>query len=354
MRIVYIALMIALGFFYVLYSDDLSFVMLISAAVLPFLLFAELWYVSRRVTVTAKAADAPVKKGGETEITLTLTNPTFFPMPINMLKVLCTRYPTGEKNERTVVIPVPARSSEKISVTVSSEYCQRVECRIEQIRIYDLLHMFSLGCSRRTKISASVDFLPSGQLVLPAKYAGRLSIPSGVAGQADMTRGDRTPFEFDELREYRDGDKPNRIAWKLSGRGEELIVRDAGMNTRTSILLAADIASAADAGSADCIYEGFYTAAQMLCEHEMMFDSAASDGSFVTDITLSDRFDEAVRGIYGEPFPMDRFSNNDLNRRYDVIFLVTLRDSDDELSELKKRFCAREVVRIVPMDAAAA
>nr|MCR5165937.1 hypothetical protein [Oscillospiraceae bacterium] len=81
---------------------------------------------------------------------------------------------------------------------------------------------------------------------------------------------------------------------------------------------------------------------------------AASDGSFVTDITLSDRFDEAVRGIYGEPFQMDRFSNNDLNRRYDVIFLVTLRDSDDGLSELKKRFCAREVVRIVPSDPAAA
>ena len=350
MRFVYFAILIGLCFFYALYSDNLSLIVLIMAVLIPIALFVLLKYSVSKLKISAAASDSKVKKNGFAEIAVRIENRSVFPVSALSLSVTSVRYPTGEQESQSVSVPVPAMSCQQVSIKISSEYCQRVCCTVSGIKAFDLLRLFSAKVKKCGVISAYVDFLPSGAKPLSEKYVTMFSAVQPVSSEKTAAKSN-TSQDFDELREYRDGDKLNRIAWKLSGRSEELIVRDSSKGGRSDILLIADTTSAGnDIRMSDSIFETFYSAATKLCEQEIPFDAYTSSGEFIADISLSDRFESCIGGIYGSVISAERAAENKENRRYDIIYVVAAAGSDSCADALRKGFGARNVIFITPSE----
>ncbi|MBQ8569411.1 MAG: DUF58 domain-containing protein [Oscillospiraceae bacterium] len=350
MRFVYILLLIGLAFFYALYTDTLSLITLIIAAAVPVVTFPLTAYAASKLKISAAVPESFAAKGNDTELLIQITNPTPIPLPVTAIWVECRRLPGNEKEQQRVIVAVPSKSTEKISINVRSDFCQRVECGIAKIRIYDFFRLFCIRSSKGGSIHAAVDFLPSGGYPLSDKYAYKLTVNETVSSQSDMSRISSAVQELDSLREYRDGDKLNRIAWKLSSRSEELIVRESSANNRALILLAADTASAkGDIGEADRICESFYTAAMTLCEHEILFDSYTSEGVFINDISLTDRLEGCIHGLYGADISAETIAVNPENRRYDIIYIVSSGIDDTLYDKIRKSYGARNVTVIVPI-----
>ena len=246
MIILYLILLGGLFLFYMLYSDDLSLIILITAMITPVLLFIQLVYTGRRIKVTAENEAVRVRKGEKTAMDILLTNPTVFPMPLAKMKIRCVMRPTGETQIKTVTVPLPAKSTRKLSITLYSEYCRRIEFDAARIRFYDLLHLFSIERKCGLYSVSTVDFIPSGDYEMDSVSAEKLGLPFYSQSGALAAVKNINLSEYDELRTYRNGDKPSRIAWKLSGRdgSDEILVRDSGSLSAPSILLAADTASA--------------------------------------------------------------------------------------------------------------
>lgn len=350
MRFIYILLLIGLSLFYALYTDTLSLIVLITAAAVPCVIFPLTVYAASKLKISAVVPESFIGKGTGTEILMQITNPTPIPLPVTAIWVECKRLPGGQKDIQRVIVAIPSKSTEKVSINVKSEYCQRIECSISMIKIYDFFRLFCIKSSKGSGIRAAVDFLPSGGYPLENRYAARLTVNETVSSQADISRINSAVQELDSLREYRDGDKLNRIAWKLSSRSDELIVRESSGSSQALILLVADTASAGDdIAETDRICESFYTAAMTLCEHEILFDSYSCEGRFIDDISLTDRLESCIHGLYGAEISAETLSLNPENRRYDIIYLISSGVDDKLYEKIRKSFGARNVIVIVPI-----
>ena len=114
MRFIYFAILIGLCFFYALYSDNLSLIVLIMAVLIPIVMFVLLKYSVSKMKISAAASDSKVKKNGFAEIAVRIENRSVFPVSALSLSVTSVRYPTGEQESQSVSVPVPAMSCQQV------------------------------------------------------------------------------------------------------------------------------------------------------------------------------------------------------------------------------------------------
>ena len=122
-----------------------------------------------------------------------------------------------QKKQRLWVVP---GGSSEVKQLLNSRYAGRVEVRIEDFEVYDLLHMFCLrGCDRS---DAYV-------IVWPAfSEVDEEEIYSCVEGfpRENEVKKRGTDYNPDyEVREYIPGDALKSIHWKLSAKQERFMVR---------------------------------------------------------------------------------------------------------------------------------
>ncbi len=106
-----------------------------------------------------------------------------------------------------------------IKLAVHTGHCGLLELRVDRLRVYDYLGLFSI---RPSKVQ------PSRLLCRPVPLdPGPVNIPdmpsSHTAPHNAVRRG---PGEDYDLRDYRPGDPMRSIHWKLSSKWDELIVRE--------------------------------------------------------------------------------------------------------------------------------
>ncbi|MGN0696198.1 MAG: DUF58 domain-containing protein [Oscillospiraceae bacterium] len=287
-------------------------------------------------------------KGEGAEAAVILRNTSVFPVSAAKMTIVCRYLPFGGEQRRQITVPVPAKGRQTLTIKLSSEYCRRVECTAEQIRIYDFLHLFSMTIRSSDIPVVYTDFVPKGDAALEPDVQAQLSIKENVSGEANLGAVSFNRQEYDELREYRDGDKLNRIAWKLSGKtGDELIVRDSSSKSEPVYLLLLDMYSAGESSrTADRLCELFYTAADTMCSHEIMFDCFRADGTLLENISVTDGFSECISGIYGNYHRIEDIIENSKNKRYDKIVYVTASEERGCVNAAIKKFGAREAVVI--------
>lgn len=348
MKFLYLIILIVLVFFYIQYNDNLSLIILIAAAVFPVVLLTVLLFQRKKIGIEMVMPNPQTAKGDNAEAAIILKNSSVLPVSAAKMTIVCRYVPFGGEQRQQITVPVPAMGKQTLTIKLRSEHCRRVECTAEHIRIYDLLHLFCVKIKSADHSVVYTDFVPNGDVPLEPNVQAQLSVKENVSGEANLGAVSFNRQEYDELREYRDGDKLNRIAWKLSGKtGDELIVRDSSSKSEPVYLLLFDIYSAEDSEeTADRLYELYYTAAETMCSHEIMFDSFRADGTLLENISVTDGFSECISGIFGNIRRMDSLIENSKNKRYDKIVFVTASADRAALNGAVKKFGAREAVVI--------
>lgn len=234
----YLLLLFAVGILAILYNTYYMGIIFLTVLAIPFVMFGLLSYLFGKVKADLLSATHIVNKGEEIPISVQINNPTFF--PIANLKVYIKYKNAYSKYSYTkdFNISIDAKTKTIVSFSLYSEYAGNMIISLNGIRIYDYLKIFSLKKRLRGDIKAAV---------LPLYY--ELSENILNHRQVNMVESDNyspykpgdDPSEVFAIREYREGDRLQRIHWKLSRKQGQLMIKEFSDPINCSVLLLVDL-----------------------------------------------------------------------------------------------------------------
>lgn len=240
---------IALGvtiFLLVFFHNYLMFFLLVFLIVLPILSIVAEYYASEHLIFTITPLDNVVMQRQESELKVSVKNPTWIPLLSCFLTVTLENHFFPDCTE-TIELHIPAvcRQTNTVSFPFTSQYNGEIQCSINKLEVNDMLGL----CKRTMKLNqtSSVTIMPTPtHEPIPsepnAKENGFLDIQNSV--------GKGNSENMLDLREYHAGDRLQHIHWKLSAKKDSLLVKEFEVSTEQSICILIDLVQ--DKGLSDC------------------------------------------------------------------------------------------------------
>lgn len=143
----------------------------------------------------------------------------------------------GLTDTQTVILQPSEKKSQKFNYDIPMTNCGDKRITIQKARYYDLTGLFCW--TRRPKMEARV-------LVYPPRLHMQLQLQrrpetETVGDMYDPYRKGQDVSEVSGLRAYMDGDSLGSIHWKLSGKMDELIVRELGYPSNYHTIILCDL-----------------------------------------------------------------------------------------------------------------
>lgn len=233
-------------FLLVFFHNYFLFFLLVFLIVLPILSIAAEYYVSEHLICTITPLQNVVRQGQESELTVSVTNPTWIPLLSCFLTVTMKNHFFPDTTE-TIQLHIPAvcRQTNTVSFPFTSQYNGEIISTITKLKVHDML-----GLSSRTILlahAASVAVMPtSSRQLIPsetnAKENGYLFLQNSV--------GKGNSENMLDIREYQSGDRLQHIHWKLSAKKDTLLVKEFEMNTEQCVCILIDLVQ--DKEISDC------------------------------------------------------------------------------------------------------
>lgn len=311
MFITYIILTVFIGIFHILYKGDLSFIILAFLFALPAVMFVILAIQVRLLRISVSSDNAVSERGKAALIRVILHNRSVLPIAACKISVKyrcvymsdVSSKPTDEKY--TITIPVKQRTAETVSLSLTPDHCGVVEFYIKNIKITDFL-----GFSFLFRKIGFADKI----IVLPNAFPMNGSLENGIVSGSESNTfsavkpGD-DPSEIFQLREYRDGDRHNRIHWKLSSRSESFIVKELSQPVNSKILILCDFSGCGDAVQTDTIFDMAMTLSSFFIRNGTIHTLAAAYDDctlFTADISNDNELYAAFTGLCTNIGRLDR------------------------------------------------
>lgn len=293
MFFLYIFLTLAIGFFHILYKGDLSFIIFAFMIVLPVVTFVITAVQTKLLKIAVSSDNTVSERGKAASVNVVLRNRALLPIAACKISGKYRCVYMSEKSEKaayeeySISVPVKQRSEETVSITITPDHCGEVEFYIKKARISDFLGFSSLF--RKINFSGKIT-------VLPNAFPMNAELESGVAGglESDIfspSKAGDDPSEIFQLREYRDGDRHNRIHWKLSSRSESFIVKELSqpVNSKIMILCGFSCGGGDLANSADGVFNMAMTLSSFFIRNGRLHTLAAAlDDSTLFTADISD------------------------------------------------------------------
>lgn len=277
-RLCYLLIFLCTGLFFVCFNGYYSmYVFLLMLALPAFSLLISLpGMLSLRVTVSVPGDSQPARpaKNQPVPLHVAAVNRSFLPAGRARAVLTIGNGFTGESRVERLEFS-PARRPQILEHKLSSATCGLIRCRLSKARAYDLLGLFWLPVRLREDGGCQV-------IVQPTVHGPALGLDPqralrGEGERYSPTRPGDDPTELFGLRDYRPGDKLNRIDWKLSQKTGSPLVREASRPLTDQALLLADLSG--DGIEADTLMDALATLAHFLIGQEVGFLMGFSRGA---------------------------------------------------------------------------
>lgn len=241
-KITYLAVLLLLWFIRVMYSFRIMTVLFYVFLMMPFVFLVLLLFQAARIRVGLNVEKTIVEKKTSFPVEIRVENKNFLPLGKLVVKlkyrnVLSKRW-TKKKLEFSA-----GRGTQSCCFIMSSDYSAKLEVRLRSVKLYDILNLFSirkLSRKKREESAVSVIVLPNLHELeeSPVRSNPHIMIESDL--YSDIKSGDDSTEIFN-IREYMQGDRMNRIHWKLSVKEDSLMVKEFGLPVDCSVLILTDI-----------------------------------------------------------------------------------------------------------------
>ncbi|NLJ96020.1 MAG: DUF58 domain-containing protein [Clostridiales bacterium] len=239
-KIRYLAILIITGGLAILYNEYFMGILFLSVLIFPFILFAILSYIYGRVSFELISTTHISNRQETIPISIQIHNPTIFPIPNIGITIKYFNSFSRDKKAHKQIFNVSVDKHIKTTVTcnLTSQHTGNLEIMLSKVRIYDFFKIFSLRKKKLGQIKVAVlpyyyelteDFLEN---------RSRMQIESDY--YSTIKAGD-DPSEVFAIREYREGDRPQRIHWKLSIKQDQLMIKEFSDPLNCSVVIFADL-----------------------------------------------------------------------------------------------------------------
>lgn len=164
-----------------------------------------------------------VHKGEEFKIQITLKNNTVFPIIYGNIRY---QYGYGIQDKWTkgkMPFQLRGKSKTQYTLTLKSEYCGTIGIQIYKIIVKDFFRIIPFSIRRRAMFKQPV--LPDLEVV-PLEVTKSVSFYNDEYDEFYEDHPGNDPSEIFEIRDYKEGDKLQRIHWKLSSKKDKLMVKE--------------------------------------------------------------------------------------------------------------------------------
>ncbi len=229
--VVFLALVFAALVFFHQY-DIFAFLVILLVLPTASAIFAH--HAAKRVTVAMASNLYVTNKLTDTHIEILLSNPLQLPLPACGLRLtMSNRFYPNEDDRLLSFALYSGEVRQSIRIPVRSIYCGAVHVRLKEFVLHDYFNFFAFSVP--LDVSSDVMALPKADVpALLDEVAGSY----GEEESEERQNRIEDPNEVKDMREYRMGDRPQSIHWKLSaGRGELLVKEFESLSSRQHVLL---------------------------------------------------------------------------------------------------------------------
>ena len=172
-------------------------------------------------------------KARNIKLTLTVRNRCVIPIIRARADITAENLLTGGVQSARVSFAAGPKAARRLPLELHSEHCGVIRVSVTRIFLCDCLGIFPLR--RKVSVTHSVS-------VVPDTFSPHINIPMKMSGAEDADRYSllKPGLDYSEpfqIREYREGDSPKQIHWKLSAKHDKLIVRDPSLPLDRSVLI---------------------------------------------------------------------------------------------------------------------
>lgn len=196
------------------------------------------WLAARKLTLSVKVREGGNKKQGARG-ELTVQNRSYLPILQLRCTLLLKNLLTGEETEQSVSTPVLPHSRGKKSFRIKSQHCGQIAVTFKRVVAVDYF-----GVTRyRVQFEGEAD-----TIITPDTFLMRVlpTIDSFCPEESDEYEPDRAGYDISEvhqIRGYTPGDSVRQIHWKLTGKFDQLMVKQAGQPLKHALLLFLDFSA---------------------------------------------------------------------------------------------------------------
>lgn len=235
-RITYFLFLLLIGLFSIFYNVYFTMIFFVAVVLLPFLLLFTAWMSIKRLEVKVTADPAVTEKNKETEVRFEVINDSGFPITRLELGFTYCNEISGLIKKDKVFLSVDKKNYTYTSFRLSSEHCGNIKIAVKRVRCYDLLGIFRI--TKKLNQWATISVMPvlhpiAGDLI---KKTADMEMQEESIHYLDYKPGN-DPSEIFGVREYKEGDRPNQIHWKLSRKNQRLIMKEFSQPLRDRAIL---------------------------------------------------------------------------------------------------------------------
>ena len=366
-RILYLLLLIGFFFYSVLFSQKSTFLLFVVALVYPWISLIFLLLAIAKVKVSIEAVEPLGYKGEECKVRVRIENKSFLPVPMMRLKIGYTNCLSRGKDSRVFLSSLLGRSSQEITISLTSDYVGELKFYPEQISFYDGTRI----CCRRKRFRAKKgkEYAPGKEmeslLILPREYKEFVEIQEHWTqidnGRELITISEQgnDASELFDVREYNEGDKIARIHWKLTAKCNQFMIKEYSMEQSHHPLLVLNF-SYSGSNLAIELLDAYFEAFMMLAElhlsqghaFDVLYYNSFESQVLVQSIEQKEELIQLMHDLYDSVeegqthLVMEEVMRELEEHRYSNLYLFTF-EYRSELEELLLQECLMILVEHV-------
>lgn len=221
-KIIYFFIITGTFLFAILYSDYFPLAIFIITLVLPIILNIIIRIIKNSISLDIKSIDVLQNKNDGIEVKILIKNKSIFPAVNGELKLCYYNKFSGNKEIEYINFPINSKETESIDFKIKSKYCGKLIIEIQSLKIYDYLTFSSV--KKKLKKFKEVIVLPQ---IYDINFSGNSININSLDGEIfSKDKAGDDPSEVFNVREYIEGDKIQRIHWKLSSKVDNVMIKE--------------------------------------------------------------------------------------------------------------------------------
>lgn len=234
----YIMLMIVTLLFTIYYRQSFFLVLFLLLCFLPVISYFLCSYGFKHITVTLASKAYIADKPATLPLLVTIANESHIPFTHFEITLhsFCCFYPKEQLEK--LVLPAYAKKNSTSSFPITYKKSGCYQTKLLEIATYDFLQLFyfSRPCSTQTEVQ-----------IMPVS-TGEISYHSTIYGEGfdeyeETSLKGNVSSNVTDVREYRPGDRLQKIHWKLSAKSDDLMVKENEATTSNRFFLLTELYS---------------------------------------------------------------------------------------------------------------
>lgn len=232
-KLIYLAVIVISGVFFILYRDPLSFILFLLILALPIMLLILAIAMRLGIRINVETGSGVCTCDQKAKIGVVISNYSI--LPVSQIKVFARyknrffkQYDNSEFN-----FFAPPLSKNRYEIEIESRHAGKIDVLFKKARVMDYFGVFSIPI--RIKKEVSVSFLPKIHAVEPS-----LSKNNHLASESNLYSKHKPgddPSEVFAIRDYVDGDKLSRVHWKLTSKQDKYMVKDYSLLINEAVMI---------------------------------------------------------------------------------------------------------------------